>query len=366
MNDIWHYPRNELTSLIIDGMRNDLIDRSTIFAPRKSGKTEFILKDLLPLAEEQGMLVVYVDFWKDKTNPQQVFINAALSAITKKKTWVSQVKDNMGFKLDLGLDGFKVGIGAKSAEQALTLEQTFSALEACKADILLLLDEVQHLATKPDDESFTNFTAALRSFMANRSDKRVKGVFTGSSQDALSKLFASTDAPFYDSAQTLPFKPLSEGFVNACLKTFEKVTSGKQLSKDDALKVFTQLNSIPGRFINLLKQMALNMVYDINKGSELFTPEIMDAEVAAFQNTVQKLTEREMAVLVQLIQTDCKDPYSETNIEKLKDSFGPSASKSTIQNAMTKLSDLDIIYKAGHGEWRFSDPAFVKYIIMAK
>lgn len=366
MNDIWHYPRNELASLIINGMKSDLIDRSTIFAPRKSGKTEFILKDLLPLAEEQGMLVVYVDFWRDKTNPQQVFINAALSAMTKKKTWMSQVKDNMGFKLDVALDGFKVGVGSKNAEQTLSLEQTFSALEACKADILLLLDEVQHLATKPEDESFINFTAALRSFMANRNDKKVKGVFTGSSQDALSKLFAATDAPFYDSAQTLPFKPLSEGFVEACLNTFEKVTSGKQLSKADALTVFTQLNAIPGRFINLLKQMALNMVYDIAKGSELFTPEIMDAEVAAFQNTVQRLTDREMAVLVQLIKTECKDPYSEVNIAKLKENFGSSASKSTIQNAMKKLSNLDVIYKAGHGEWRFSDPAFVKYILLAK
>ena len=71
-------------------------------------------------------------------------------------------------------------------------------------------------------------------------------------------------------------------------------------------------------------------------------------------------------VLVQLIQTECKDPYSESNIEKLKQTFGLSASKSTIQNAMTKLSALGIIYKAGHGEWRFSDPAFVKYIMMAR
>ena len=92
----------------------------------------------------------------------------------------------------------------------------------------------------------------------------------------------------------------------------------------------------------------------------------MDAEVAAFQNTVKKLTGREMAVLVQLIRTECKDPYSEVNIEKLKENFGLSTSKSTIQNAMTKLSSLDIIYKLGFGEWRFSDPAFDKYIVMAK
>ncbi|MFC3122753.1 hypothetical protein [Agaribacter flavus] len=73
-----------------------------------------------------------------------------------------------------------------------------------------------------------------------------------------------------------------------------------------------------------------------------------------------------MAVLIQLIKTECRDPYSEANIEKLKDNFGPSTSKSTIQNAMNKLSELDIIYKVGHGKWHFSDPAFVKYVLLAK
>ena len=366
MNDIWHYPRTDLASFIINGMKGDLIDRSTIFAPRKSGKTEFILKDLLPLAEENGMLVVYVDFWKDKTNPRQVFINSVISAITKKKTWVNQVKDNVGFKFDLGLDGFKLGMGVKSIEHPLTLEQAFSSLEACNADILLLLDEVQHLATKPGDEGFTDFTASLRSFMANRSDKRVKGVFTGSSQDALSKLFTTTDAPFYDSAQTLPFKPLSEDFVNTSLNTFTKVTNGKQLSEADSLAVFYQLNAIPGRFINLLKQMALNLVYDINKGAELFTPNIMDTEVSAFQSTIAKLTDKDVTILIQLIKTECKDTYSENNINTLKDILGSSVSKSTVQNAIEKFSNLDIIYKVGHGQWRFSDPAFVKYIITSK
>lgn len=366
MNDIWHYPRSELASLIIDGMKNDLIDRSTIFAPRKSGKTEFILKDLLPLAEQQGMLVVYVDFWKNKPNPEQVFINAVVNAISKKKTWVNQVKDNVGFKFDAGIDGFKVGIGSKNADQTLNLDQIFTALETCKANILLLLDEVQHLATKPDDENFVNFTAALRSFMANRNDKKVKGVFTGSSQDALSNLFAATDAPFYDSAQTLPFKPLSEDFVDKCLSTFKRITNGKQLSRDDAIKVFINLNSKPGQFINLLKQMALNMVYNINKGSELFTPEIMDAEISAFQNTIQKLSEREMTVLSHLITTECKNPFSQSNIEKLKQTLDSSASKSAIQNTLDKLSSLDIIYKVSRGKWKFSDPAFIKYVVTAR
>lgn len=31
----WHYPRAELTKLIIDSIQQDLLDRVSIFAPRK-------------------------------------------------------------------------------------------------------------------------------------------------------------------------------------------------------------------------------------------------------------------------------------------------------------------------------------------
>ncbi|WP_265349387.1 hypothetical protein [Vibrio parahaemolyticus] len=36
--DIWHYPRTELATFILNGMDKGLLQRVSIFAPRKRGK----------------------------------------------------------------------------------------------------------------------------------------------------------------------------------------------------------------------------------------------------------------------------------------------------------------------------------------
>ena len=51
--DPWHFERRELAtrtlSLLTDGPAQAL----TMFAPRRTGKTEFLIKDLAPLAEQE-------------------------------------------------------------------------------------------------------------------------------------------------------------------------------------------------------------------------------------------------------------------------------------------------------------------------
>lgn len=38
----WHYPRTELANKILKSFKTGLTERFTIFAPRKSGKTQFV------------------------------------------------------------------------------------------------------------------------------------------------------------------------------------------------------------------------------------------------------------------------------------------------------------------------------------
>lgn len=358
---MWHYPRKDFASFILEGMKSNLLTRVTIFAPRKSGKTEFALQDVKPLAKEQGLIVIYVDFWKNKSDPEQVFIESVLEGVKESKAWTSKLKESLGVDIQVGLDGLKLGLGDKGKENKLrTISQTFELLNSVKQDVLLLLDEVQHLAT---DKSFENFTAALRSFMVNRADNKIKGIFTGSSQEGLSRLFNETRAPFYDSSQVIPFKPLDEQFVVYQLNIFKKVTNGKTLDEKMAVKVFDAINRAPGRFVELLKQMALNTVYDIEKGCEIFAPQIMDAELRAHHELAASLTRTDKGVLALLIKTGGKGTYTDEFKTQLSESLGKTATKSMIQNAIQKLVELDVIFSLKRGMWTISDPSFAKYII---
>ena len=132
------------------------------------------------------MFVIYVDFWKNKDHPERVFIEAVQKSVPLDKALMSNLKNNLGLNFEISLDSFKFGIGDKANKnKELTLSQAFNIIDAHTHDALLLLDEVQHHATRKD---FENFTASLRSFMVNRNDSKIKGIFTGSSQEGLTRL----------------------------------------------------------------------------------------------------------------------------------------------------------------------------------
>lgn len=119
------------------------------------------------------------------------------------------------------------------------IEAAFSELETTNKPVLLLLDEVQHLATSPD---FYDFTAALRSFMTARSDQKVKGIFSGSSQEGLAQLFKRTKAPFFNASSQLEFPELDEN-----------------------------KNSVIQNAVNRLKSHAVNAIYSNEHGVWRFT-----------------------------------------------------------------------------------------------
>ena len=48
----------------------------TLFAPRRYGKTEFLLRDLVPEAEISGYRVVYASMWASRTHPLAALNNA--------------------------------------------------------------------------------------------------------------------------------------------------------------------------------------------------------------------------------------------------------------------------------------------------
>ncbi|PTB96028.1 hypothetical protein C9993_09970, partial [Marinobacter sp. Z-F4-2] len=59
----WHFPRRELTDQFLSTFASGVSNTLTLFAPRRMGKTEFILFDLIPEAHEQDYRPIYVSFW---------------------------------------------------------------------------------------------------------------------------------------------------------------------------------------------------------------------------------------------------------------------------------------------------------------
>lgn len=361
----WHYPRTAFANFILDGMKEDLLSRVSLFAPRKRGKTQFIKSDIIPLCHERGILPVYIDFWSDETSPELAFARAVDEAHESHLGFFEKIasKVNLSPKIDLVPLKISATITPKEAELASTecLHQSFKKLEKCNMPILLLLDEVQHLAT---DNKFKPFTSALRGFMVNRGDQKVKGIFTGSSQQGLTRLFNDTKAPFYNSSQTLKFKELGEDFVTFELNVFRERT-GVELDFIKTMTLFKKQNKAPARLVELLGMMVLEHVHDIDEGARRFDNEIERKENTSNKEIISGLNELDLVIFKLIAMGSGNGLYTPDGELKIKalSSGEVATSKTSISNSINKLKSKGLIYSPQRGKWILEDPSFRDFLI---
>ena len=53
-NDPWHFKRRTLTGRVLEVLTRGPVQALSLFAPRRAGKTEFLIRDLPPRAESLG------------------------------------------------------------------------------------------------------------------------------------------------------------------------------------------------------------------------------------------------------------------------------------------------------------------------
>ena len=83
--DAWHYPRENLAARTLNALVEGSAKALTLFAPRRTGKTEFLTKDLTPYAESKGHKVVYISFWRAPLSPLALILYS-LEVTLKSKT----------------------------------------------------------------------------------------------------------------------------------------------------------------------------------------------------------------------------------------------------------------------------------------
>ncbi len=76
LTEIWHFHRPVLAKRYLDMLDVGLVTSTTIFAPRRAGKTSFLLKDIAPAAQAAGYTVAYADLWQTKLSPAVAIIRA--------------------------------------------------------------------------------------------------------------------------------------------------------------------------------------------------------------------------------------------------------------------------------------------------
>lgn len=272
--DFWHFRRPDLAELYVKRLLLGA-PALALFSPRRTGKTSFLLHDLKRVATSR-FFVVYACLWEDKEYPEAVLCEALQTALDEladtlpgriAKALRTQVRKlaldaNLG---ELGGGGLEVEFADQTHTKPTPIGRLNRLLKLLLSrsgvPVLLLLDEVQHLATQ---KRFELLVAALRTTLdTNRG--RLLAVFTGSSRDRLRRLFQTTRAPLFRFGQEETLPPLGEAFVEFVLQRFEEVTKKplKPADRKAAHAAFSALNHMPGDFVTLVQELALSNRTDI-------------------------------------------------------------------------------------------------------
>jgi predicted AAA+ superfamily ATPase len=223
MSDAWHYPRQNLAKQVLSMFESGISSALIFFAPRRMGKTEFLCKDIMPLAKKHKWKVFYFSFLDVNKHASAEFTNAITifahnEGALKKESLLQRLRKIGGEAGGIRAD---IELGSTLHTQK-TMKEVIELL--CKrGKILLLMDEVQALTQDPDN---ANFIASLRTIL-DINKGQVKVIFTGSSQTGLRNMFSQAKAPFFHFGQNLIFPELERGFTDHLAQMFEKVTKRK-------------------------------------------------------------------------------------------------------------------------------------------
>ena len=361
--DPWHFPRPDLARRVLEALTTGPSTAMTLFAPRRTGKTEFLLKDLGPLARRRKVRIVYVSFWRASVSPLALLLHALEEALAG-GTWSNRLRSGaraLAPKLTLSapvggsaeIDLTELG-PTPPTELLLYLDDLLERLTRGARTTVLLLDEVQELAK---DERNVPLVASLRTSLDTRSDV-LKAVFTGSSREGLRAMFSDRQAPFFHFATPLDLPALETPFVEHLIDVGESRT-GRRIDREEAIAGFEALHRNPYFFRLLVEALLLDPASSVAGGVGRVRERL--GEELRYPETWLGLTALQRAV-VGAIADGVEKPYGAAARGRMTSLAGvPEPSTSSIQAALRKLSRSGIV-DSWTGSWIIEDPAFAEWV----
>lgn len=367
MDDIdWHYLRPDLARSTLDLLAKRAANALLLFAPRRTGKTEFLLRDLAPLAEKEGHRVIYINFWQAPVSPLAVLLHACEAALKrgslierlrsaaasfKPKLKLSGPVPGSSLETEIDLSGLK---GKPGADMLLYLDELLGRLAGRRKPTIILFDEVQELARDPAN---AGLVAALRTSLDKRRDG-LAAVFTGSSREALRAMFSTRDAPFFHFATEITLPALDARFVDHMLGAF-KAASKRTLPRRAALAAFEDLHSSPYFFRRFVETMLLDPSQKVPAALANFRSRM--AEALGYPSTWIRLTALQRGVVLALAE-GAEKPFA----DKTRAAIGASIGESTpvaprIQTALRALERANLV-SSWEGRWQIDDPEFGAWV----
>jgi len=338
-------------------------------APRRTGKSTFLQRDLAPELEKRGIVVVYVDLWADqKRDPGSLIAEAIGKVVEAHLGFIAKAAkaarlDSINVAGVLKMDTSKIG-----KSDGVTLTDALSMLhEMAKKPVALIVDEAQHALTSERGETAMAALKAARDKLNSPGQGRLMLVMSGSDRDKLLRLVNTNGAPFYGSTvQRMP--ELDKDFIAFVASLIEQQTPAlKPVDADKLLEAFQRFGSRPQFFSAALAE-ALS---PLASSQARFEDQVLEAagcrqrdDEAQMESEFLSLRPIEQAVLWRLLEQGGRfRPYDAEALkfyrEKLNTPGGPTV-KVTAQTAQAAVESIRertpaLVWKSARGEYSVDD-----------
>lgn len=390
LHNIWHCARPKLARSYLQLLGSGLVVSTTIFAPRRTGKTVFLMQDLRPAAIKAGYAVAYADLWQTRASPGVALV-AALEQALEPQTAGARILRNLSRPLSkvkakasvpaVGEAAVELDLAVPlkpAAEVALRIDELLGRL-TLKSPVLFLIDEAQELARTKDNEAVA---MALRTAITKHRE-RLRVVFTGSSRSRLAHVFSDPQAPLYSvGAAAEDFPLLGREFAEFLVQKFSTAAPGRQLDVSAVWEEFQAFDRRPEPLLKAIVAMLMNPALRLSRACEHVR------EAAALQDDhalvweglepLQRLVcqrvlaEPEAALfskpVLQQFGAALRAPAAPASVrgaaaEASRSPVTPKAlSASSVQAAIKALADRGILVKLPRGQYVFEDPAFERWL----
>lgn len=364
--DPWHFPRDEFALELVRQLDMGLASRLTLVAPRRKGKTEFLLFDLAPAAEKAGYEVVYVSLWANVNAPQQSVLDALRMAVEARRERRSATSKILAAAVNkVKIDALGVGAelefadraAAVSGEDLTTVDRTIGQLALGDgAKLLLIFDEIQHLAT---DKAFAPLIYTLRTSLDRGREIRV--VFSGSSLGGIRRMFSDQDAPFYGFSTEVELPDLGQAFTNFLAKTFLKVT-GRTIDQTSLLEHFIRLDRIPFYVREAMKLMALEPELSLAEAMERLLSAI--AEQNDYAGLRSRMSQVDQAVFLEVARNpEVGGLHGQKFLEQLSEITGKPVNRGYVGRRLQRLVEQKLISVVRRGSYQVEMSGFAEWLL---
>lgn len=366
------FPRTELAAqmakqLIHPGALDEGL-RSGLFLSglRRTGKTTFLLNDLIPALEHEGAIVIYVDLWSNTEANPAVLAHAAIrKTMDELQTAGSNILTRFArvSGVDAGAFGFKFGFKLDKVGEpgGVTLAQALTDLvDQAKTDVVLIVDEVQHAITTEDGNNLLLALKSARDAINPRPGTPGHFLFigTGSHRALVGELTARRNQAFAG-ATSLPFPVLGSEYVAHLFGRLSNDGVPVLPSFQVAVEAFNTLGNRPEEIIKAIRQLQ-----HIPAGSnpDKYLPVIASTLRSAAADIelakVEQLGGLATAIFERVAATDgdAKGVFSNDAATDYSKAVGREVRVEEIQPVVNELMAANILMRRGHGLYGVTDP----------